>query len=104
MSHTTSQIRQRLQKHSTLVIGPSLDKPPLRKWPLSCSIFRDTPSHFLPPLSGRSPVNCFSECGPVRKASYRESVYQDLGKHYGGTLCPCHILRSGGYPRFSLMK
>src|ERR1700674_5540674 len=39
--------------------GPLL----LRKWRLSYSFFRETQSHFLPPLSGRSPVNCLSECG-----------------------------------------
>src|SRR5450759_4740708 len=35
----------------------------LRKWPLSHSFFREARSHFLPPLSGRSPVNCLSETG-----------------------------------------
>jgi hypothetical protein len=36
----------------------------LRKWPLSHSFFRRAQSHILPSPSGRSPVNCFSECGP----------------------------------------
>src|ERR1700674_2567377 len=39
--------------------GPLL----LRKWRLSHSFFRETRSHFLPSLSGGSPVNCLSECG-----------------------------------------
>jgi hypothetical protein len=29
----------------------------LRKWPLSYSFFREAQIHFLPSLSGRSPVN-----------------------------------------------
>jgi hypothetical protein len=33
----------------------------LRKWQLSHSFFRQTRSHFLPPLSARSPVKCLSE-------------------------------------------
>jgi hypothetical protein len=35
----------------------------LRKWPLSYSFFKEAQSHFLPFLSGRSPVNRLSETG-----------------------------------------
>lgn len=38
--------------------------PLLRMWPLSYPIFREEQNRFLPSLSGRSPVNCSTECGP----------------------------------------
>ena len=34
-------------------------------------ILQETQSHFLQSSSGRSPVNCFSECGPERHRSIR---------------------------------
>ena len=45
------------------LVRPRLICQLLRKWPINNSFFMETPSHFLPPRSGRSPVNCLSECG-----------------------------------------
>jgi hypothetical protein len=42
---------------------PFILRPLLRKWPLKYSFFREAQRHFLPSLSGRSLVNCFSETG-----------------------------------------
>jgi hypothetical protein len=56
----------------------------LRKWPLSYSFFRGVQSHFLPPLSGRSPVSCLSECGFLPQTGFGphsdNPAYQDLAQ------------------------
>jgi hypothetical protein len=43
------------------VLSP--DKSTSKKVALIYSFFRKPQGHFLPSLSGRSPVNCLSECG-----------------------------------------
>src|SRR3984893_17248574 len=62
--------------HSTMYEGfPSDDcgqvliSPLLRKWPLSYSFFSVAWGHFPPSLSGRSPVNCLSECMVRRRVA-----------------------------------
>src|SRR5580704_2290932 len=50
-------------ERSASPVGQVPRSPLPRKWPLSYSFFRGAHTHFLPPLSGRSPVNRLSECG-----------------------------------------